>query len=132
MEGVIVRRTSARFAQVLESLLAAIERRGLTVFAQVDHAAGARAAGLELADELLVVFGNARGGTPLMQSDARVGIELPLKMLMWSEGEQALLGYCDPRDLLDSYDLGGHEAILEQMAQMLGELADEAAGAAQG
>ncbi len=132
MEGVIVRRTSARYAQVLDSLLAAIERRGLTVFAQIDHAAGARAAGLELADELLVVFGNARSGTPLMQSDARVGIELPLKMLLWSEGEQSLLGYCDPRDLLDSYDLGGHEAILEQMAQMLGELADEAAGAAQG
>lgn len=132
MERVIVKRTGAQYTEVLGALLAAIERRGLTVFAQIDHAAGAREVGLELADELLVVFGNARGGTPLMQSDARVGIELPLKMLVWSEGEQALLGYCDPRDLLGSYDLGGREAVLEQMAQMLGELADEAAGAAQG
>jgi uncharacterized protein (DUF302 family) len=132
MERVIVRRTGAQYTEVLDSLLAAIERRGLTVFAQIDHAAGAREVGLELGDELLVVFGNARGGTPLMQSDARVGIELPLKMLVWREGEQSMLGYSDPRDLLDSYDLGGREAVLEQMAQMLGELADEAAAVAQG
>jgi uncharacterized protein (DUF302 family) len=127
--GVIVTESSSGYASTVTALITAIEQRGLTVFARVDHAGGARAAGLELAGEELIVFGNPLGGTPLMQSDPRIGIELPLKMLVWSDGEQALLGYRDPRELLDIYDVAERAPILEQMAKLLGELADEAAGA---
>jgi uncharacterized protein (DUF302 family) len=125
----VVERSATGYAQTLAALLDAIARRGLTVFARTDHAAGARAAGLELADEEVVVFGNPIAGTPLMQSDPRIGVELPLRMLVWSDGEQALLGYRDPRELLDDYDVAEHAAILEQMAKLLAELAGEAAGA---
>src|SRR5215471_313486 len=63
-----------------------IKLKGLTVFARVDHAAGAMEVGLSLAPTLLLIFGNARGGTPLMQAKQQVGIDLPLKMLAWQDG----------------------------------------------
>jgi uncharacterized protein (DUF302 family) len=127
--SVIVTESSARYAPTVDALIAAIERRGLSVFARVDHAGGARAAGLELADEELIVFGSPRAGTPLMQSDPRIGIELPLKLLVWSEGERTSIGYRDPRELAGTYNVDGRTAILDQMAGLLGELAAEAAAA---
>jgi uncharacterized protein (DUF302 family) len=126
MRQVIVKRSSASYSDTVGSLLAAIERRGLTLFSRVDHAAGARTVGLQLADEELFVLGNALSGTPLMQSDPRVGLELPLKMLVWREGADVLVGFRDPRELADSYDVAPNEATLEQMATLLGELAAEA------
>lgn len=125
----IVTESSSDYASTVAALIAAIEQRGLTVFARVDHAGGARAAGLELADEELIVFGNPRAGTPLMQSDPRIGIELPLKLLVWSDGEHTLIGYRDPRELAEAYDVAAQTAILEQMAGLLGALAAEATGA---
>jgi uncharacterized protein (DUF302 family) len=125
---VIVRKSSAGFGETMSSLIASIERHGLTVFARVDHAAGARAVGLELADEELVLFGSPRSGTPLMQSDPRIGIELPLRMLVWRTGDDVLLGHQDPRELSGSYEVASQQATLEQMATLLEALAGEAAG----
>jgi uncharacterized protein (DUF302 family) len=123
----IVKRSVSGYASTTRSLVEAIERRGLTVFARIDHAAAARRVGLELADEEVVLFGNPRSGTPLMQSDRRVGIELPLRMLVWREGEDVLLAYRDPRELSGTYELAQHRSTLEQMATLLDELATEAA-----
>jgi uncharacterized protein (DUF302 family) len=123
-----VTRSSSVYADTLASLIAAIEKRGLTVFARVDHAAGAREVGMELADEEVVLFGSPRSGTPLMQDDARIGIELPLRMLVWREGEQVLLGHNDPRELSSAYAVASHAQTLEQMAALLDALAAEAAG----
>jgi uncharacterized protein (DUF302 family) len=125
---VILTLSRADYATTTGSLIAAIERRGLTVFARIDHAAGAREAGLELPEEEVVVFGNARSGTPLMQDDRRIGIELPLRMLVWRDGEDVLLGHHDPRELASSYDVEGHRSTLEQMAKLLEGLAADAAG----
>jgi uncharacterized protein (DUF302 family) len=124
---VVVKRSLSGYAETVGSLVASIERRGLTVFARVDHAGAAREAGLELADEEVVLFGNPRAGTPLMQSDARIGIELPLRILVWREGEEVMLGYRDPRELADAYDVASLSSTLEQMAALLDELAGEAA-----
>jgi uncharacterized protein (DUF302 family) len=75
----------------------------------------------------VLVFGNARAGTPLMQSDPRIGIELPLRMLIWSDDEGVLLGYRDPRELAGAYDVAAHQPTLEQMAALLADIAREAA-----
>ena len=95
----IVKRSDSGYRETVGRLSEAIERRGLTVFGRIDHAAAAREAGLELADEEVVVFGSPRAGTPLMQSDPRIGVELPLRMVVWSDAEGVLLGYRDPREL---------------------------------
>lgn len=116
-------RHAVAFAPVVEALVAEIQRRGLTVFARIDHAAGAREVGMELADELVIVFGSPRSGTPLMQADPRVGIELPLRLLVRGEGEQTVVAFRDPRRLVDSYELSGREQTLAQMRQLLDGLA---------
>jgi uncharacterized protein (DUF302 family) len=122
----ILKRSDAGHRETVGRLLAAIERRGLTVFARIDHAAAARDAGLELSDELVLLFGNPQAGTPLMRSDPRIGIELPLRILVWQQGDEVLIGYRDPQELAAAYDVGEHRATLERMADLLAELAVEA------
>lgn len=112
--------------ETLARLLDAIARRDLTVFAQIDHAASAREIGMELADEVVVVFGSPRAGTPLMQADPQIGIELPLRILVWDHGGQALVGYNDPRNLAGSYNVTTETATLDAMSSLLHVLANEA------
>lgn len=126
-ECVIRRRSEAGYLETVASLIAAIERRGLTLFARIDHAAGARDAGLELADEQVLVFGNARSGTPLMESDPQVGLDLPLRILISRESDGVWIGYHDPRELSEAYDIRRHQPTLEQMAGLLSDLAGDAA-----
>jgi uncharacterized protein (DUF302 family) len=126
---VIAKVSRSGFTETVSALVAAVESRGLSVFTQIDHAAAAREAGLELGDERVVLFGNPRTGTPLMQDDPRIGIELPLRVLVWREGAVVRLGYNDPRDLAAAYDVEPQRATLEQMAMLLDAVATEAAGA---
>jgi uncharacterized protein (DUF302 family) len=108
-----------------DRLLAALDRRGITVFARVDHAGGARAVGLELADEELLIFGDPRAGTLLMQSDPEVGYELPLRVLVWGADGQTKVGYQAPVELADDYAVADREEILGRMAALLQDLVVE-------
>jgi uncharacterized protein (DUF302 family) len=128
MHLMIVKASKSDYAETIRSLVNAIERRGLTVFARIDHAAAAREVGLELADEQVVLFGDPRSGTPLMRSDRRVGVELPLRILVWREAQEVSLGYRDPRELSHAYNLTEHGSTLERMAALLDELVAEAGG----
>lgn len=124
----MVTRSSANgFQETLSNLAGAITSRGLTVFTQIDHAAGARDVGLDLGPEVVVLFGNARAGTPLMQSDPRIGLELPLRILVWEADGMTMVGYNDPRDLGRSYAVGRQSSTLEAMSRLLAELARDAA-----
>jgi uncharacterized protein (DUF302 family) len=114
--------------QVEARLQKALDEHGLTVFARVDHAAGARKAGIALDANVVLTFGNPGVGTPLMAADPRVGIELPLRMLIWHDGEGTHVGYPDPRELAERYALEGHEQTLEKQADVLSKLAAAAAG----
>src|SRR6516225_8378556 len=81
----------------MSRLEAEVKAKGLTVFAHVDHAAGAAAVGMQLRPTDLLIFGNAKGGTPLMQSVQSVGVDLPLKMLVWQDADGATwVSYNDP------------------------------------
>ncbi len=124
----ILKTSSRSYIETKSALVGAIEGRGLTVFAQIDHAAGAREVGMELADEEVLLFGSPRSGTPLMQSDPMIGIELPLRILLWREGARVMLGYKDPRELGASYEVKECLPVLERMAGLLEQLVGEAAG----
>ena len=80
-DGLITKRSSFGPEETMNRLEADVKAKGLTVFAHVDHAAGAAAVGLPLRPTDLLIFGNAKGGTPLMQDAQLIGIDLPLKML---------------------------------------------------
>jgi uncharacterized protein (DUF302 family) len=83
--------------ETMDRLAAAVGRRGMTVLARIDHAGAARAAGLDLRATEVLVFGNPKGGTPLMQAAQTAGIDLPLKALVWQDAEgRTWVGYNDP------------------------------------
>jgi len=71
--------------ETMDRLEADLKAKGLTVFARIDHSAGAKEVGLPLRPTELLIFGNARGGTPLMQALQTAGIDLPLKALVWED-----------------------------------------------
>ena len=107
-------------------LTAAIMRRRITIFARIDHAANARAVGLEMPDEQVLVFGDPRAGTALMKSDPRVGYELPLRLVVWSDAGVTRIGYEQPETLAARYDVAARDDILGAMSDLLAGLVTEA------
>jgi uncharacterized protein (DUF302 family) len=93
--------------ETMDRLESIVKSKGLMVFARIDHAAGATTVGMNLRPTELLIFGNARGGTPLMQADQRLGIELPLKALVYQDDAgKVWLSYVGPQWLAQRYALG--------------------------
>src|SRR5215468_4663670 len=110
-DGLTTIKSSYGPAETMNRLEAAVKARGLTVFARIDHTAGAAAAGLALRPTELLIFGNATGGTPLMQSVQTIGIDLPLKALVWQDAAgDTWLSYNDPSWLARRHGLGNEVA----------------------
>ena len=113
--------------ETMDRLEAGIQARGLNVFARIDHAAGAAEVGLPLAPTDLIIFGNARGGTPLMQSVQTVGIDLPLKILVWQDSaNNTWLSYNEPSWIAQRHGVAGVESTIDKMADLLQTIAREA------
>ena len=97
VEGLITLPSSFGPKETMIRLQAEVRARGMTIFSHIDHAAGASAVGLELRPTDLLIFGAAKVGTPLMQSAQTIGIDLPLKALVWQDAQGAVhLTYNDP------------------------------------
>src|SRR5499427_2837921 len=95
--GLITLRSHHAPGETMTRFEAEVRAKGLTIFARMDHAAGAAAVGLPLRPTELLVFGNARGGTPLMQAAQTIGIDLPLRALVLEDAAgKTLLSYNDP------------------------------------
>ena len=127
-DGLITLRSSYGPKDTIERLEAEVKAKGLTVFARIDHAAGAAAVGMQLRPTELLIFGNARGGTPLMQSIQTTGIDLPLKALVWQDASSVTwLSYNDPSWLAQRHG-AGHEvdAALAAMTAALAAVAEAA------
>ena len=111
--------------EAMNRLEVEVKARGMTVFARIDHAAGAEAAGLPLRPTEILIFGNAKGGTPLMQSNQTIGIDLPLKALVWRDASgNTWLSYNDPSWLAKRHGLGREqEAAVGAMTAALSAIA---------
>jgi uncharacterized protein (DUF302 family) len=93
--------------ETLDRLEAAARAKGMTIFARIDHAAGAAEAGLALRPTAVVIFGAAKAGTALMQANQTIGIDLPLKALVWQDEQgKTWLSYNDPAWLAERHALG--------------------------
>ena len=115
--------------ETMDRLEAEIRQKGMNVFARIDHAAGAANVGLALAPTELIIFGNPRGGTPLMQSVQTVGIDLPLKALVWQDAaNKTWLSYNEPGWIAQRHGVAGAESTIDKMADLLSAIAREAAG----
>jgi len=108
----------------MDRLQAEISAKGMKVFARIDHAAGAAEAGLELRPTELIIFGNARGGTPLMRSAQTVGIDLPLKALVWEDAAGTTwLSYNEPSWIAHRHGVANAEPVVSKMRGALSAMA---------
>jgi uncharacterized protein (DUF302 family) len=119
-----------RLQETVTRLKEGIASRGLTLFAVIDHAKGAEEVGLVLRPTTVLIFGNAKGGTPLMQANQTIGIDLPLRALVWEDGEgQTRISYNDPVWLARRHALPPQaEKVAETLRQGLESIVKSAAG----
>ena len=127
--GLVTVRSNFSVNQTVARLIASVTSKGMTIFAVVDHGDGAAIADMSLRPTQLVLFGNAKGGTPLMQENQIAGIDLPLKALAWEDGEgKVWLSYNDPAWIAQRHGLGAASAAaVNAMAAGLLAVVNEAA-----
>ncbi len=127
-EGLITLPSSFVPKDTMDRLEGAVKAKGLTVFARIDHAAGAAEVGLPLHPTELLIFGNAKGGTALMQANQETGIDLPLKALVYEDATgKVWLAYNDPHWIAKRHGISAYKsAPIDAMTALLKELAERA------
>lgn len=106
-DGLITVQSRFGVTETIDRLVEVIKRAGLLVFARINHAAGARDVGASLRPTELLIFGNPKGGTPLMQDRQLAGIDLPVKALAWEDEQgKVWLSYNDPQWIAERHGLG--------------------------
>jgi uncharacterized protein (DUF302 family) len=134
VQGLVTIESRFRPKETMDRLAAAVAKRGMAALARIDHAKAAAEAGLDLRPTEVLVFGNPKAGTPLMQDVQTIGVDLPLKALVWQDaGGRTWISYNEPRWLAERHELvTGHEPVLAAMAAALAAVAAEAAGSGAG
>lgn len=124
--GLITLPSAHDFTTTLDRLMTALQTKGVTIFARVNHAAGAASVNMALRPTTLIIFGNPAAGTPLMQAAQTTGIDLPLKALVWQDADGSVkLSYNDPGWIAARHSLGSKASqavtvisrVLETFAQ---------------
>ena len=129
--GLVALKSAFPVKETLDRLAHLVESKGLAVFCRIDHAANAVSAGLELRPTEVLIFGNAKGGTPLMQAAQTIGIDLPLKALAWEDADGTVWLTCnDPSWIARRHGIGPE--VQQPVAHMADILADLTARAANG
>ena len=127
VQGLTTFKSSYPPQETMSRLETAVKAKGLTVFARIDHAEGASAAGLSLRPTEVLIFGNAKGGTPLMQAEQTIGIDLPLKALVWQDAVgETWLSLNDPAWLAARHGVNGVEAVVGKLSALLEDLTKNA------
>jgi uncharacterized protein (DUF302 family) len=125
-DGLVSLKSPHSAKATMDKLEGLFKQRGLTVFARIDHAAGAAKVGKSLRPTELLIFGNPQGGTPFMECAQSVGIDLPLKALVWEDSSgQVWLGYNDPAFLAQRHAIA-QCPVVDTLRKALAGLADAA------
>jgi uncharacterized protein (DUF302 family) len=125
----VVKESATDFDATVERVRTEIEKRGATIVTTVDHAAAAKASGLELRPTKVIIFGNPRLGTPLMQKEQKAGIDLPLRVLIWKDANgKVQIGYWPPSRITDALGIDDPGKVTDKMAAALNAITSAAAG----
>ena len=125
--GIISAKSAHDVPTTTDKLVAALEEKGMKIFLRIDHAAGAKSVDMTLEPTELVVFGNPKVGTALMKCGPSIAIDLPLKALIWQDGDgQAWLGYNDPGYLSERHALEGCDKVIGKVTDALAGFAKTA------
>lgn len=115
--------------ETADRLVKALEEKGLKPAARIDHAAGAKANGLDMPPTEVIMFGNPKLGTPLMLANPEIAIELPMKIVVWQDkAGKTQVGYVAPDTLKARYGIKDQDEILKTMTGALSSFAKAAAG----
>jgi uncharacterized protein (DUF302 family) len=128
-EGLITIPSAYGVEETIDRIESDVKSKGMTIFARIDHAAGAKEAGLALRPTLLLIFGNAKGGTPLMEDKQQIGIDLPLKALAWEDASgETWISYNDLKWLALRHGMS-HQAdpVVNALSAVLGAVLQKAA-----
>jgi uncharacterized protein (DUF302 family) len=118
----VVKESRYPYRDTIERLSRAIVASGSTVFATIDQAAAAARAGLSLRPTTLIVFGNPAGGTPFMADLPLLGLDLPLKFLVWEEAGAVKVAYAPMSDIARRYAVSGKDAQVAGIDRALASL----------
>lgn len=126
----LVRVESAHPVSVtIDRLAAVVEKAGAKVFARIDHAKGAKSVDLDLPPATALIFGNPKLGTPAMQGAATMGLDLPLRVLAYQDGDgDVWIAYHDPKDVAALHGLSADHPVVGKMTGALKKLTAGAAG----
>ena len=124
----LIRKQSAYGVKVtLDRLEDILRKKGVTVFARIDHAAGAKSVAQELPPTQVLIFGSPKMGTPLMTAKREIGIDLPLKALAWRDANgKVWLAYTDPADLKARHKITSRDKVFAKMGKVLDALSNAA------
>lgn len=126
-KGLVTQPSAHSVQTTMDRFEAAAKKRGFTVVARVNHSAAAAKAGLKLRPTQLLIFGNPKGGTPIMVAAPTAGIDLPLKVLVWEDAAgKVWLAYNSPAWLKFRHDIEGADKPLGGMGKALAAMAAEA------
>ena len=128
LNGLTISQSIYALSETMDRLAAAVTDHGMTIVARIDHASAAAKVGMELRPTEVLIFGNAQAGTPLMQSAPTIGIDLPLKALVWQDEKgKTWLAYNDPKWLAKRHGAEqGTERVLDNMTDVLAGIAKTA------
>ncbi|MGI9335956.1 MAG: DUF302 domain-containing protein [Gammaproteobacteria bacterium] len=125
--GIVTKRSAHSVQATLDKLENIVAQKGFTVFARIDHAAGAAKVGQGLRPTQTLIFGNPKVGTKLMDAKQSASLDLPIRVASWEDAEGAVwLAYNDPAWLTSRHGIGGAQAVVETMTGALGKLTDAA------
>jgi uncharacterized protein (DUF302 family) len=125
--GVVSVKSSHDVKTTADRLEGILKQKGMTVFIRIDHAQGAQKAGKELRPTELIIFGNPKVGTPLMECRQTVAIDLPQKALIWQDEQgQVWLSYNDPNYLVERHGIAGCNEVVKKIEGALANFAKAA------
>ncbi len=125
--GIITVQSSHSVQSTLDRLTKILKSKGITIFTRVDHAAGAKKVGIEMAPTQLLIFGNPKLGTPLMKSNRKIGLDLPLKALAWRDDDgKVWVSYNDPAYLKKRHDISDRDPVFKKITGALKKLIGKA------
>lgn len=125
-DAYIMKKSPYSVEETLNRLEAVLKKKAITVFARVDHMAGANKVGLDMQPTQLLIFGNPKMGTPLMNENQFMGLDLPMKAMAWEDRDsQVWLAYLNPDELQRRHNIK-NKTIINKMKQALNGLTSKA------
>lgn len=126
MDDIVIKDGALSVSDTVAKLEMIIEAAPPTLMAKIDHGAGAKKAGMDIDESVLLILGAPKIGTPMMQSNRLAGLDLPAKILVYSVEGKTKIAYTDPKTLKARYNIEGADAQIEGMAKALNAFTDGA------